>query len=67
MGTKYFLFIYYVYSMINENKIYNLKNVYIVYCISFFNFLKISSNKMYFPALYYFILKYSILVTLQYN
>ena len=53
--------------MLNENKIYNLKNVYIVYLNLFFNFLKISSYKLYFPALYYFHFKNSILVTLQYN
>ena len=53
--------------MSNENKIYNLKNVYIVYFILCFNFLKISSYKVYFPVLYYFIFKNSILVTLQCN
>ena len=67
MRTKYFLFIYYVYSMSNENKIYNLKNVYIVYFNLCIYFLKISSFKVYFRALYYFLLKNSILVTLQYN
>ena len=53
--------------MSNENKIYNLKNVYIVYFILCFNFLKISSYKVYFLALYYFLLKNSILITIQYN
>ena len=53
--------------MSNENEIYNIKNVYIVYVILCFNFLKISSCKVYFLALYYFILKNSILVTLKYN
>ena len=63
----YLLFIYYVYSMSNENEIYNLKIVYTVYFILCFNGLKISSYKVYFLALYSFILKNSILVTLQYN
>ena len=53
--------------MSNENKIYNLKNVYIVYFILCFNFLKTSSFKVYFLPLYYFILKNSILVKFQYN
>ena len=53
--------------MSNENKIYNLKNVYIVYFILCFNFLKISSFKVYFLALYYFILRNNILGKLQYN
>ena len=53
--------------MCNENKIYNLKNVYIVYFNFCIYFLKISSYKVYFPALYYFHLKNSMLVTLQYN
>ena len=48
--------------MSNENEIYNLKNVYIVYLILCFNFLKISSFKVYFLALYYFILKKDYLV-----
>ena len=63
----YLLFMYYVYSMSNQNKIYTFKNVYIVYFNFCFNFLEISSYKLYFLALYYFILKISILVTLQYN
>ena len=53
--------------MSNKSKIYNLKNVYIVYFILCFNFSKISSYKVYFPVLYYFILKNSIVVKLQYN
>ena len=61
----YLLFIYYVYSLNNQNKIFNLKNEYIVYFI--LCFLKISLYKMYFLASLYFIFKNSILVTLQYN
>ena len=53
--------------MSNQNEIYNLKNVYIVYFNLCFNFLQISSYKLYFLALYYFILKNSILVILKYN
>ena len=53
--------------MSSESQIENLKNIYIVYFILCFNFLKISSFEVYFLALYYFILKNSILVTLQYN
>ena len=53
--------------MSNKSKIYNLKNVCTVYFILCFNSLKISSYKVYFPDLYYFILQNSILVTLQYN
>ena len=67
MRTKYFLFIYYVYSMSNENKFYNLKNLYIVHFNLYFNFLKISSYKVYFPVLYYFLFKNSILIRLKYN
>ena len=61
----YLLFIYYRYSFSNQNKNFNLKNVYIVYFI--FCFLKISRYKMYFLASFYFIFKNSIIVTLQYD
>ena len=65
--NNYLLFIYYVYSMSSQNTIYNLKNVYTIYFNLCFNVLKILKYKMYFLALYYIILKNSILVTLQYN
>ena len=65
--NKYSLFIYNVYYMSNQNKNFNLKNVYNVYFNLCFNFFKISSYKVYFLAMYYVILKNSILVTLQYN
>ena len=61
----YLLFIYYVYSLNNQNKIFNLKIVYILYFI--LCFLKISRYKMYFIASFYFIFKNNILVTLQYK
>ena len=61
----YLLFIYYVYSLSNQKKIFNLKIVYIVYFI--LCFLKISRYKMYFLASFYFIFNKNILVTLQYN
>ena len=66
--NKYLLFIFYVYSMSNENQLYNLKMVYIVYFFGFvcYNFVKNSSCKVYFLALYYLILKNCILVTLKY-
>ena len=53
--------------MSNQNKIYHLNNICIVYFNLCFNLLQISSYKLYFLALYYFILKNCILVTLQYN
>ena len=53
--------------MSNQNDIYNLKTVYIVYFNLCVIFLEISTKKVYFIAVYYFIFKNNILVGLQYN